>query len=101
MNYWGGQRVCWPPLPNYWGGLAPPLPTPMLIIVVYFIENSRTEMARFAKNFLPIFFNLYTADPVKEKDPVKLAVFETVKCYFQIAEKPVSLDRNCTVFPQI
>ena len=28
----GGQRVCWPPLSNYWGGLAPlalPLPTPM------------------------------------------------------------------------
>ena len=31
----GGQRVCWPPLSNYWGGGAappppgPPLPTPM------------------------------------------------------------------------
>ena len=22
----GGQRVCWPPLSNYWGGLAPPSP---------------------------------------------------------------------------
>ena len=52
-------------------------------------EESRTELSRFAKNFLPIFFNLYTADPVKEKDPVKLAVFETVKCYFQISEKSV------------
>ena len=20
MDYWGGQRVCWPPLQNYWGG---------------------------------------------------------------------------------
>ena len=35
VDYWGGQRVCWPPpLSNYWGGgglapLAPPLPTPM------------------------------------------------------------------------
>ena len=46
-------------------------------------------MSKFAKNFLPIFFNLYTADPVREKDPVKLAVFETIKCYFQITEKPV------------
>ena len=31
----GGQRVCWPPLSNYWGGLAPPgpppLPTPMIM----------------------------------------------------------------------
>ena len=26
MDYWGGQRVCWPPLSNYWGGLAPPGP---------------------------------------------------------------------------
>ena len=52
-------------------------------------EESRTEMSKFAKNFLPIFFNLYTADPVREKDPVKLAVFETIKCYFQITEKPV------------
>ena len=26
MDYWGGQRVCWPPLSNYWGGLAPPRP---------------------------------------------------------------------------
>ena len=24
MDYWGGQRVCWAPLSNYWGGLAPP-----------------------------------------------------------------------------
>ena len=26
MHYWGGQRVCWPPLSNYLGGLAPPGP---------------------------------------------------------------------------
>ena len=29
----GGQRVCWPPLSNYWGACppppGPPLPTPM------------------------------------------------------------------------
>ena len=24
----GGQRVCWPPLSNYWGGLPPPPPAP-------------------------------------------------------------------------
>ena len=24
----GGQRVCWPPLSNYWGGLAAPGPPP-------------------------------------------------------------------------
>ena len=32
MDYWGGggggggQRVSWPPLSSYWGGLAPPGP---------------------------------------------------------------------------
>ena len=26
VDNWGGQRVCWPPLSNYWGGLAPPGP---------------------------------------------------------------------------
>ena len=37
MDYWGGRRVCWPPLSNYWGGPGPPwpppppLPTPMFI----------------------------------------------------------------------
>ena len=41
MDYWGGQRVCWPPLSNYWGGLAPPppgpppLPTPMKIVSAF------------------------------------------------------------------
>ena len=32
---WGGQRLCWPPLSNYWGAgppapRLPPLSTPML-----------------------------------------------------------------------
>ena len=33
----GGQRVCWPPLSNYWGGPGPPppLPTPMLFHYAY------------------------------------------------------------------
>ena len=39
MDYWRGQRVCWPPLSNYWGGggggggRGPPLPTPMRFIL--------------------------------------------------------------------
>ncbi|KAK3582767.1 hypothetical protein CHS0354_015294 [Potamilus streckersoni] len=58
-------------------------------LVTQSLENDETkmELARFAKNFLPIFFNLYTTDPEKEKDPTRLAVLETTKCYLQIADK--------------
>ena len=34
MDYWGGggaKGMLAPPLQNYWGGLAPPLPTPVLL----------------------------------------------------------------------
>ena len=37
----GGQRVCWPPLSNYWGGGAgPPLPTPMIYEGIAFSASS-------------------------------------------------------------
>ncbi|KAL4231185.1 pre-rRNA processing protein [Mactra antiquata] len=48
---------------------------------------SKTEVGKFSKNFLPILFNLYTTDPVKDRDSSKLAVLETVKSYFQITDK--------------
>lgn len=50
-------------------------------------ETDKAEVARFSKNFLPILFNLYTTDPVRDKDPTKLAVLETIKCYLQITDK--------------
>ncbi|KAL3864637.1 hypothetical protein ACJMK2_006302, partial [Sinanodonta woodiana] len=58
-------------------------------LIAHSLENdeAKMELARFAKNFLPIFFNLYTTDPEKEKDPTRLAVLETTKCYLQIADK--------------
>lgn len=48
-------------------------------------------MAKFAKNFLPILFNIFTADSDNTKDPVKLAVLETIKCYLQIADMNVCI----------
>ncbi|XP_045190399.2 RRP12-like protein [Mercenaria mercenaria] len=50
-------------------------------------DEAKTELSRFSKNFLPILFNLYTTDPVRDKDPSKLAVLETIKCYLQITDK--------------
>ena len=57
VDYWGGQRVCWPPLPNYWGGpgppLAPPLPTPMQRIptlrVIYFRSTKTRNFQLFSQ----------------------------------------------------
>ncbi|XP_060076895.1 RRP12-like protein [Ylistrum balloti] len=49
-------------------------------------ESSKKAVSQFAKNFLPILFNLFTAEPEKDKDPTRLAVLETVKCYLQIAD---------------
>ncbi|XP_060581938.1 RRP12-like protein [Ruditapes philippinarum] len=50
-------------------------------------DDAKAELSRFSKNFLPILFNLYTTDPVRDKDPSKLAVLETVKSYLQITDK--------------
>ncbi|KAG8258867.1 pre-rRNA processing protein [Homalodisca vitripennis] len=53
-------------------------------LVTYARDNNRTqdvsELARFAKNYLPILFNLYTT-PVKGSDEegIRLATLETVK----------------------
>ncbi|XP_022336615.2 RRP12-like protein isoform X1 [Crassostrea virginica] len=49
-------------------------------------EECRREVARFAKNFLPILFNLFTTEPENAKDTTRLAVLETTKTYLQIAD---------------
>ncbi|XP_033632668.1 RRP12-like protein [Asterias rubens] len=48
-------------------------------------EENRAEVARFAKNFLPIFFNIYTSGNSRE-DTTLAAVLETAKVYFKIAD---------------
>ncbi|KAK3094601.1 hypothetical protein FSP39_003915 [Pinctada imbricata] len=50
-------------------------------------DESKKEVGRFAKNFLPILFNLFTTD--SDNNSVRLAVLETIKCYVQIADKPI------------
>ena len=50
VDYWGGQRLCWPPLPNYWGGLAPPLPTPMVLLLNHLWFNNHCQ---------PLFFSFF------------------------------------------
>ena len=50
-------------------------------------DEDRAEVSRFAKNFLPLLFNLFTSEATNEKSPTRLAVLETVKCYLQIADR--------------
>ncbi|KAK6185603.1 hypothetical protein SNE40_007802 [Patella caerulea] len=49
-------------------------------------EANKAELARFAKNFLPILFNLFTTDPKKEKEGCRLAALTTIKAYLQITD---------------
>ncbi|CAI9733252.1 isoform X1 [Octopus vulgaris] len=48
-------------------------------------EENRNELAHFAKNFLPILFNLYTQFSADDsKDPLRLTIFETARAYIRI-----------------
>ncbi|EDO48743.1 predicted protein [Nematostella vectensis] len=47
--------------------------------------EEKKELAAYAKNYLPILFNLYSADP-KNGDPDKLPVLETVRTYLTITD---------------
>ena len=50
-------------------------------------EENRAEISRFAKNFLPILFNLYTTAPVgAEESGQRMSVLETIKLFFNLAE---------------
>ncbi|XP_069705584.1 RRP12-like protein [Periplaneta americana] len=49
-------------------------------------EENVNEMARFAKNYLPILFNFYTTKPNgTDEEGQRLAAYETIKIYLQIA----------------
>jgi len=51
---------------------------------------SKNELSLYAKNYLPILFNLYTAEE-KEGDPDKLPILETVRVYLSITDHKVSI----------
>ena len=56
----------------------------IFVMSLRFVEENRAELARFAKNYLPLFFNLITADSENERDSTRLAVLETAKCYMKV-----------------
>ena len=54
--------------------------------VIFITEENRKELGRFAKNFHPILFNLFTESTNKKEERSHLAVLETIKCYMQITD---------------
>ena len=55
-------------------------------------EKNRRVLANFAKNYLPILYNLYTTKPVgSDEKGQRLAVLETMKMYLKIAPRDLVL----------
>ncbi|XP_037504336.1 RRP12-like protein [Rhipicephalus sanguineus] len=50
-------------------------------------EEGVPEMRRYAKNFLPILFNIYTSEsPSQCEEGIRLAAYDTIKAFVQIAD---------------
>ena len=55
------------------------------------LELDRQEIAKYAKNYLPLLFNLYTTEKWNHsRDPVRQSVFETIKRYLTITDSSLS-----------
>lgn len=58
--------------------------------LLYVLESNKLEMQKFAKNYIPILFNIYiTENKQDNQDKTRLAVLETIKTYFKITETSV------------
>jgi hypothetical protein len=44
-------------------------------------------MGKFAKNYLPILFNLYITEIIIDKDPTRQSVLDTIRCYLTVSDK--------------
>lgn len=55
------------------------------------VEEEKAEVGRFSKNFLPIFFNVYSQQPAAgESGTYRMAILDTVKVYLSVTETQVS-----------
>lgn len=51
-------------------------------------EEEKEEVGRFAKNFLPIMFNVHTQQPTSgQNDPSRFSVLDTIKAYLAITDQ--------------
>jgi ribosomal RNA-processing protein 12 len=49
-------------------------------------EADRATMSKYAKNYLPVMFNIYTTEMSFDKDPQRHSLHDTIKCYLTIAD---------------
>ena len=63
----------------------------MCASVLSFAEAERAEVGRFAKNFLPILFNVYSQESSASESPVhRRSVLDTIRAYLTITQSEVS-----------
>ncbi|XP_026668407.1 RRP12-like protein isoform X2 [Ceratina calcarata] len=72
--------------------LRPSIMAALRRLIVKAVDENKLEdtfeLARFAKNFLPLFLNLYTTRPIgTDEEGQRLAAFETIKVYLTITSK--------------
>lgn len=59
-------------------------------------EEEKAELGRFSKNFLPIFFNVYSQQPpAGESGTYRMAILDTVKVYLSVTQTEVSVQQFC------
>jgi len=51
-------------------------------------DEDKKELSSYAKNYLPILFNLYTGEE-KDGDPDRLPILETIRAYLIITDTKV------------
>ncbi len=52
----------------------------------FLLDENKQLMGKFAKNYLPILFNIYMMDKRLEKDPLRQLVLDTIKSYLKISD---------------
>lgn len=63
-----------------------------------FVEEEKTEVGRFSKNFLPILFNVHTQQPTPgDTDPSRLAVLDTIRAYLTVTDQKVNFSISYTL----
>lgn len=62
-------------------------------------DDGDPEMSRYAKNFLPILFNIYTSESSSQcEEGIRLAAFDTIKAFVEIADGKLCDTLFCTAY---